>query len=176
LPPAHTVDAQGRPLHSWRTLILPYMEQQALYRSIDLSKPWNDPVNATVLNTHLGTFYCPSATGKEHMTTYLGIVGREFCFLPTGSRRLSEFTDGTATTLMVIEAGEENAVPWMAPVDADESVVLDFGPKSMLHHEGGTNVLFANGSVQFLKASVAAPVRRALMTVAGKEVISADQF
>ena len=24
LPPAYTVDAQGRPLHSWRTLILPY--------------------------------------------------------------------------------------------------------------------------------------------------------
>jgi hypothetical protein len=77
---------------------------------------------------------------------------------------------------MVIEAGEENAVPWMAPVDADESVVLGFGPKSMLHHEGGTNSSFANGSVQFLKESIAAPVRRALMTVAGKEVISADQF
>src|SRR5258708_3361414 len=25
LPPAYTVDAEGRPLHSWRTLILPYL-------------------------------------------------------------------------------------------------------------------------------------------------------
>ena len=46
LPPAFTVDAQGRPLHSWRTLILPFLEQEALYKTIDLSKPWNDPANA----------------------------------------------------------------------------------------------------------------------------------
>src|SRR5579864_1381633 len=26
LPPAFTVDAEGKPLHSWRTLILPYLE------------------------------------------------------------------------------------------------------------------------------------------------------
>src|SRR4051794_1481798 len=27
LPPAYIVDAKGRALHSWRTLILPYLEQ-----------------------------------------------------------------------------------------------------------------------------------------------------
>ncbi|APZ94979.1 DUF1559 domain-containing protein [Fuerstiella marisgermanici] len=42
-PPAFTVNSDGHPLHSWRTLILPFMEQQALYDSIDLSKPWSDP-------------------------------------------------------------------------------------------------------------------------------------
>lgn len=31
-PPAYTVDADGKPLHSWRTLILPYMEQKAAVR------------------------------------------------------------------------------------------------------------------------------------------------
>src|SRR4051794_27921550 len=30
-PPAYTVDSAGRPLHSWRTLLLPYMEQEPLY-------------------------------------------------------------------------------------------------------------------------------------------------
>ena len=49
LPPAYTVDAEGKPLHSWRTLILPYLEKQSLYDSIDLSKPWNDPANAEAL-------------------------------------------------------------------------------------------------------------------------------
>ncbi len=176
LPPAHTVDAQGRPLHSWRTLMLPYLEQQALYRSVDLAKPWNDPANATALNARIGTFYCPAATGKENMTSYLGIVGPDFCFLPTGSRRLSEIVDGTASTIMVLEAGDENAVPWMAPVDADDSVVLRFGPTSILHHEGGTNASFVDGSVRFLKSSIGAPARRALMTIAGNEQLSADQY
>ncbi|HSG73025.1 MAG TPA: DUF1559 domain-containing protein, partial [Planctomycetaceae bacterium] len=45
-PPAYTVDADGKPLHSWRTLILPFVEQQSLYDSIDLTKPWDDPANA----------------------------------------------------------------------------------------------------------------------------------
>src|SRR5918997_1599426 len=59
LPPAYTVDATGRPLHSWRTLILPYLEQEPLYRAIDLSKPWNDPANARALETTLLVFGCP---------------------------------------------------------------------------------------------------------------------
>ena len=61
LPPAYTVDAEGRPLHSWRTLILPYMEQEPLYRTIDLSKPWDDPANAKALETVVPVYRCPEA-------------------------------------------------------------------------------------------------------------------
>ena len=30
-PPRYTVDANGRPLHSWRTLILPWLDQAPLF-------------------------------------------------------------------------------------------------------------------------------------------------
>ncbi|HEY4260168.1 MAG TPA: DUF1559 domain-containing protein, partial [Schlesneria sp.] len=43
-PPAYTVDRHGKQLHSWRTLILPFLDQMPLYQKIDLSKPWDDPV------------------------------------------------------------------------------------------------------------------------------------
>ena len=33
LPPAHIDDENGRPMHSWRVLILPFIEEQALYVS-----------------------------------------------------------------------------------------------------------------------------------------------
>src|SRR5262249_28110992 len=56
LPPAYTVDANGKPLHSWRTLILPFLEEEKLYESIDLSKPWNDPANAKAFNTHMSPY------------------------------------------------------------------------------------------------------------------------
>ena len=169
LPPAYTVDANGRPLHSWRTLILPYLEQEPLYRSIDLSKPWNDPANAKALETSLPVFRCPEAVGPRNTTTYLAIVAPNGCLIPKESRRLAEITDAHESTLMVIEAGEENAVPWMAPVDADESLVMSLGPTTKLHHAGGTNACFVDGGVRFLKANTPANVRRALMSISGND-------
>ena len=65
LPPAYTVDAQGRPLHSWRTLILPYLDQESLYQTIDLSKPWNDPANAKALETSLPFFVALRRSGHR---------------------------------------------------------------------------------------------------------------
>jgi prepilin-type processing-associated H-X9-DG protein len=70
---------------------------------------------------------------------------------------------------LVIEAGEENAVPWMAPVDADESLVMSLGPTTKLHHTGGTHACFVDGHVAFLKADSPATVRRALMSISGND-------
>ncbi|MEZ6088173.1 MAG: DUF1559 domain-containing protein [Pirellulaceae bacterium] len=66
-PPAYTVDADGQPLHSWRTLLLPFLDQKALYDQIDLSKPWNDPANAAFAATEISVFVCASMpeTGKH---------------------------------------------------------------------------------------------------------------
>jgi type II secretory pathway pseudopilin PulG len=169
LPPAYAVDATGRALHSWRTLILPFLEQEALYRSIDLSKPWDDPANAKALGTSPSVFRCPEATGPPNMTTYLATAGPTACFLRTESRQLAEITDRHESTLMVIEAGDENAVPWMAPVDADESLVMGLGSTTKLHHAGGMNACCVDGSVRFMKAGTPAMVRRALISIAGND-------
>lgn len=79
-PPAYTVDAKGQPLHSWRTLLLPYLDQSELYRQIDLSKPWNDPANAAVVETALAVFQCPSARTPSNHTLYLCVSGSDCCF------------------------------------------------------------------------------------------------
>jgi prepilin-type processing-associated H-X9-DG protein len=176
LPPAYTVDASGRPLHSWRTLILPYLEQESLYRTIDLSKPWNDPANARALEAEVPIFRCREAAGPTNTTTYLAFAGPDGCLVPGKPRRLAEITDDHGSTLMVIEAGEENAVPWMAPVDADESLVMGLGPATMLHHTGGTNACFVDCSVRFLRTSIPANVRRALLTISGNDVVQPDEY
>ena len=176
LPPAYTVDANGRPLHSWRTLILPYMEQTSLYETIDLSKPWNDPANAKAFNTPVSGFRCLDSVGPPNTTTYLAIVAPNGCFIPGKARRMAEITDYHESTLMVIDAGNGNALPWMAPVDADESFVMNLGSSSKLHHSGGTNALFVDGSVWFLKTGVQADVRRALITISGNEKVDQDTF
>jgi prepilin-type processing-associated H-X9-DG protein len=175
LPPAYIVDAQERPLHSWRTLILPYLDQKDLYATINLSRPWNDPANATAQSKSVSVFVCPSTRGPGpwNTTNYLAIVADNGCLLPTRPRPLAEITDDHSSTLMVIEVDDERAVPWMAPTDADESLVLNLGtPRSNLHHSGDINAGFVDGRVRSLKANTKPDVRRALMSISGGERIT----
>ena len=167
LPPAYTVDGKGRRLHSWRTLILPYMDQESLYRAIDLSKPWDDPVNKLASETVVSMYRCPLSEGPGNATTYLAVVGEDACFRETEPRKLGEITDGLSGTMMVIEAGEETAVPWMKPVDADEALVVGLGAKRKLPHPEGMVACFADGSVRLLRAETAAEVRRGMVSISG---------
>jgi prepilin-type N-terminal cleavage/methylation domain-containing protein/prepilin-type processing-associated H-X9-DG protein len=167
LPPAYTVDADGKPLHSWRTLILPYLEQKSLYDKIDLSKAWDDPANVEALKTVLPVYRCPSAGCPENHTIYVAIVAPNGCFRSAEPRRLSEITDDHAKTLLVIEVDPEHAVPWMAPTDADMDVLLGFNRETTLAHPGGFTAAFVDGSVSFLSADLPADKRRALVSIAG---------
>lgn len=168
-PPAYTVDADGKRLHSWRTLILPYLERRALYDRIDLSKPWDDPANAVAFQTIIHTYRCPSAAHQENYTTYLAVVASNGCIHPTRGRRLDEITDGTSRTLMVIEVDSREAVHWMSPMDADENLVLRLGSETELPHENGMHAAFADGSAQFLSADMPAAECRALISIAGND-------
>jgi hypothetical protein len=169
LPPAYTTDADGKPLHSWRTLILPFIEEHRLYESIDLTKPWDDPVNAAARNTPVDVYRCPSGSDLANNTTYLGVVGPNCCFKSTQPRNLAEITDGARQTLMVVEVDSGHSVPWMSPIDADESLVLTIGPESKLAHDYGMNTAFVDGSVHFLSAETTAAQRRALISIAGND-------
>ncbi len=169
LPPAYTTDSDGKPLHSWRTLILPFLEEQQLYKSIDLTKPWDDPANADACKTRVAAYRCPSASIPNNRTTYLAVVAPDGCIRPTGPRNLSDITDGTRTTLLLIEVDSQHAVPWMSPVDADEGLVMSLGPNSPLTHAGGFTVAFVDGHVAFLSADTLPAQRRALISIAGAD-------
>ncbi|MEJ7590055.1 MAG: DUF1559 domain-containing protein [Planctomycetaceae bacterium] len=169
LPPAYTVDADGNPLQSWRTLILPFLDEPGLYGRIDLSKPWNDPANADAYVTVPQVYRCPSAMLPPNFTSYLGVVGSNACFDPVKPRAFSEMTDGTIETLMVIEVAQEGAVHWMAPQDASEEMVLNFGNDGKLAHTGGTQAALADGSVRFLSDRVSPEILRALISIAGND-------
>lgn len=47
---------------------------------------------------------------------------------------------------------------------------------SMSYHTGGSNYLFGDGSVKFIKLSINLKVYQALGTRSGGEVVGADQF
>jgi prepilin-type N-terminal cleavage/methylation domain-containing protein/prepilin-type processing-associated H-X9-DG protein len=56
-------NGNGAPGWAWGTLILPYLEQDGLYKSLKLDQPCWSPDNAAFVKIKLPMFLCPSATG-----------------------------------------------------------------------------------------------------------------
>jgi prepilin-type N-terminal cleavage/methylation domain-containing protein/prepilin-type processing-associated H-X9-DG protein len=53
----------GPPGWAWGVFLLPYLEQENLYRQFNLNEPCWAPVNAAPARARLSIFLCPSATG-----------------------------------------------------------------------------------------------------------------
>lgn len=167
-PPAFTTDANRKPLHSWRTLILPYIDQAQLYAKIDLSKPWDDSANAELLKAHVPQYQCPSSIHQDH-TSYLAVVGDNAAFHPTEPRSIRDVKDGSSNTIMVVEVDEDHGVPWASPQDANEAMILSFGSKSKLAHNGGFHVAFVDGAVRYISINTTPDQRRALISINGHD-------
>jgi prepilin-type processing-associated H-X9-DG protein len=173
LPPACTRDADGKPLHSWRTLILPYLEEQELFESIDLTKPWDDPANAAARERMPSVYGCPSADLPAGRTTYMVVVSPEGCFRPDRSVAVDEVPK-PSQTLLVAEFPTKRAVPWMAPEDADEEMFVTMGPGNLPDHGGGVaNIAFGDTHVQAVfpgeTTEFNADVRRGLISTAAEQ-------
>ena len=138
LPPAYTVDEYGNRLHSWRTLILPFIEQQAIYETIDLSKPWNDPANLAAFETAISTYACPSDANTPddpRETTYLAVINPSGAMPGSTPTSFREITDGLATTLVIVEIPGKDAVHWMSPHDVESEVFIN-GKRPTIHSHG----------------------------------------
>ena len=158
-PPAAVYDASGKPLLSWRVLILPYMGQQPLYDKFHLNEPWDSPNNKPLADTVIVAYQCPSnvnAPGSS-LTTYQVIVDPRSMFTgqPAGVP-MNDVPDGTSHTVLVVEAA--NPVPWTKPEDLGFAPMNDPTIGMGSKHPGGFNAVFADGSVHFVKSTPANPL------------------
>ncbi len=80
LPPAYTVNATGKPLHSWRVLLLPYLGRQELYGKLRLDEPWDSEHNRQFQDAAPVLYQCPSAMLKPGQTTYSVVLGERTAF------------------------------------------------------------------------------------------------
>jgi prepilin-type N-terminal cleavage/methylation domain-containing protein/prepilin-type processing-associated H-X9-DG protein len=53
------------PRFPWTVTLLPYIEQDNLFRQINHDVPWFDPLNRAAIRTPVKTYVCPSAVGPE---------------------------------------------------------------------------------------------------------------
>lgn len=169
LPPAFTVDEEGNRLHSWRTLLLPYLELQKLYETIDLTKPWDDPANKQARETFLEVYECPSAHSDDGSTTYLAVVGADCVFSEKGSRKTTDVVDGAAETITFLDVAWSRDEHWMSPEDISPKEVLEMFDSHETHHPGVYQAAFLDGHATAISEDVDREALRAMLTIAGGE-------
>jgi hypothetical protein len=146
LPPPAILGKDGKPLLSWRVLLLPYLGERELYEKFKLSEPWDSPNNKKLLPRMPEVYAAPGVKLRQPFYTFYQVfvspkptggagagagaaggagaeagapeadAGIQAAFVEGWQMRFpASFTDGTANTILIVEAGE--AVPWTKPVD-----------------------------------------------------------
>ncbi len=171
LPPAAVCGPDGKPLLSWRVLLLPFLGEENLFNQFHLDEPWDSPHNIQLLS-QMPSYYGPykGDPPKNGMTCFQVFVGPGAAFEGTTGLTLDDFKDGTSNTILIVEAWDP--VPWTKPED------LTFDPNGPLPRMGGIvkdgrfRAAFADGSVHDIPKETAEQTIRALITRNGNEIIT----
>lgn len=169
-PPAHTTDESGQRLHSWRSLILPYLDQKELYSKIDFSKPWNHPDNEFATKKTIPVYTCPATKTSDRRTTYVGILGEHCAFQGTRGRKLTEVIDGISNTILLVEVEPARAIHWMCPEDATMESLLIATPDNKKAHYGGSHAAFFDAAVRFITSDIDQSMLEGLFTIDSGEI------
>jgi hypothetical protein len=144
-------DKAGKPLLSWRVLILPLVGEEKLFKEFHLDEPWDSDHNKKLLDRMPKVYVIPGQK-ESNKTHYQCFYGKGAAFEgKTGLRFPVDFPDGTFNTLLVVEAAD--AVPWTKPED------LPYDPDKPLPKLGGLfpdgfHAATCDGSVRFIPAGI----------------------
>jgi len=188
LPPAYVADKDGRPVHSWRVLILPFLEGEALYDRYRFDEPWDSPHNLALardvpkgMNPNYPMYHCPSDRDSNIWdTSYVMVVGpRTISDGPT-STDLMKMPDGSSNTILVAEMSD-SGVHWMEPQDLkfDEmSFKVDDPDKRGIRSRhrgyvnGYVNVVFCDVAIGTIHEDIDPGLLKGLLTRNGGEDVS----
>lgn len=192
-PPAYISDENGRPAHSWRVLVLPFLGQQAIYDAYRFDEPWDGPNNAQLQQKYRGelgrVLSCPwDRRINSPSASYFAVVGPHAAWSgASGCKMSTDFPDGLPTTVLLVEV-YESGISWFEPRDLDiDKMCFGINDPSNCGVRGPhryntywthaiksrfAHVLYADGQVgEFLESTPPREVR-ALLTVDRKEEVT----
>jgi hypothetical protein len=182
LPGPAILGAGGQPLLSWRVALLPYIEQEALYKQFHLDEPWDSAHNLPLLRHMPITYAAADDDAEPYTTPYQVFVGPLTPFGSPGQGLPRSFIDGTSNTILLVEA--RATVPWTKPVDLvyDPARPLPalgrapFTRRFLFRHRGPIYPLvsLADGTTKSLRPDISEATLRAAITCSGGEDLGPD--
>ncbi|MBU6294275.1 MAG: DUF1559 domain-containing protein [Planctomycetes bacterium] len=169
-PAPAIVSSEGKPLLSWRVAVLPYLEQEDLYRKFKLDEPWDSEHNRKLVPLMPKLFAPEGETLQPGHTPYVVPVGKQTMFFGGKGGKLGDVTDGTTNTVALIQLPAGRAVIWSKPddLDADPKVAFDELTKGFSDR---LTVGFGDGTVRRIKFPLKEEVFRNLLDKAdGKPI------
>jgi hypothetical protein len=165
------------PAHSWLTLILPFMDQQPLYQSVDLKRAWDDPVNARAMGTIVPLYLNPSLRGPQVLddgTAAAHLAVNSHVIRHDRPMQVRDFTDGLSNTFLIGQV-DDGLHAWGSPRNHRDPVNgLDGGPEAFgSPHTGMVHVLLGDGAVRGISTNIDPAVLKALATPDGGEAVGA---
>lgn len=145
LPPAYEADAQGKPLYSWRGLVLLYLESRPTWPTPGTA--WNGPANASLAHSPIFCYHCPVDESPLQITSYVAVTGPHTAW-PGKALKLRDFKNPSKTILFV--ELHDSKINWLEPRDLDISELA----RVKLNCNGGFHACFADGHVELLPAEI----------------------
>lgn len=181
-PPAYVAGPDGTPWHSWRTLLLPFLDQNTLYEQYRFDEPWDSPHNRQLgERLEYPSFQCYSSPGFERSpyTNYAVIVGEGTPFPGTGSTSLDQISDPDDVFLVVEVEGQN--IHWMEPRDLSLNTMSfrindPSAPSISSSHPGGAKACFVGQgcTTKFLTSAMTESDLRRHATFAQVETAGTD--
>jgi hypothetical protein len=169
--PSDICDQQGRPLLSWRVRLLPFLEQENLYKQFHLNEPWNSPHNRRLSVRAPIVFLCPWFS-DEGITHYLLPRGPTTLYPRNPGGGIRRIRGNPSWTILVVEVGPEAGVIWSRPGDLDyrpETPSAGLGRLHFRQESRGCYAAMADTKLAFIPAGTDDDVLRALFSAQKEE-------
>lgn len=196
-PPAVVLGPDDKPWHSWRVLILPFIDQVEMYNQYRLTEPWNSEHNFKIAETIIPTFNDPihndqkstythyaAALGSDTILNTIKFDGTEAGLTKSlvDCTRLADIKDGTSNTILLGTINPAEKIVWSEPRDIDidtKSFELSspgsfFAPYQLSPTNVKGAALFGrgDGSVQLVPGNISPTVLKAQFTKSGQEALN----